>query len=286
MKRLICILILLVLLSGCAVQHAEADIVATTKPVYDFTVYLCRGTDLNVSLLISQEVSCLHDYALSVSQVRTLESAETVIISGAGLEEFMGDLLADCDSVIDSSLNIPTLDCTDHHEHAHAHEVDAHIWLDPENAKIMAANICEGLCNAYPDNTETFRANLSPLLARFDKLQLYAKDTLSSLSCRDLVTFHDGFSYMAHSFDLNIAAAIEEESGSEASAKELIELIELIDTHSIPAIFTEVNGSTSASGIIAVETGVKVYSLDMGMGNDDYFEIMYRNIDTLKEALG
>ena len=76
------------------------------------------------------------------------------------------------------------------------------------------------------------------------------------------------------------------ESGSEASARELIELITLVEEQSLPAIFTEASGSTSAASIIARETGCGVFSLDMAMAGDSYFDAMYHNIDTIKEALG
>ena len=79
---------------------------------------------------------------------------------------------------------------------------------------------------------------------------------------------------------------MEEESGSEASARELIDLIEDVREHTLPAVFTEVSGSTSAAGVIARETGCSVYALDMAMSGDSYFEAMYHNIDTIKEALG
>ena len=45
------------------------------------------------------------------------------------------------------------------------------------------------------------------------------KTSLESLSCRELITFHDGFSYFADAFDLTILRAMEEEAGSEASAR-------------------------------------------------------------------
>ena len=90
---------------------------------------------------------------------------------------------------------------------------------------------------------------------------------------------------MAKSFDLTILRAVEEESGSEASAAELIELIALVKHNQLPAIFIEANGSDSAARIIAEETGASVYTLDMAMSGDSYFDAMYRNIDTLKEAL-
>ena len=100
-----------------------------------------------------------------------------------------------------------------------------------------------------------------------------------------MITFHDGFGYFADAFDLHILEAIEEESGSEASAQELKEMITLVRDHQLPAVFTEVNGSASAADIIASETGTKVYSLDMAMAGNDYFDAMYRNIDTIREAM-
>lgn len=284
---LLLVAVLLAGLMGCSAPQSTPRIMATTKPVYDFTSYLCADTDLSVGLLISESVSCLHDYSLSVDQVRNAEAAEMMVISGAGLEDFMADLLENCDSVIDSSVGIALLKCTEEHdhEHDHHHEADAHIWLAPENAKTMANNICDGLCDAYPQYAEIFRKNLAQLEFALDSLQAYGEKALSTLSCRKMVTFHDGFGYFAQAFDLNIAAAMEEESGSEASAKEIIHLIELMQEQNIPAAFTEVNGSVSAAKIICAEIGVTSYALDMGMGGD-YFTIMYQNIDTVKEALG
>ena len=124
------------------------------------------------------------------------------------------------------------------------------------------------------------------LSANFDTLQAYGESSLNGISCRDLVTFHDGFQYLAASFDLTICKAVEEESGSEASAQELVELIEIVESKKLPAVFTEQNGATAAAEIIAKETGVKIYALDMAMAGDSYFKAMYHNIDTIKEALG
>ena len=285
MKRLLAVLILFLFLAGCAAPAEQADIAATTLPVYEFTSRLCEGTGLTVTRLITESVSCLHDYSLSVRQVRAVESANTVVVSGAGLEEFMHDLLSGR-NVIDASTGIPLLGCEhDHEDDHHHHEADSHIWLSPENAKSMCANICAGLEEKYPQYTSLFRANLAKLTADIQILEDYGNQQLSSLSCRELITFHDGFAYFAQSFDLHILAAVEEESGSEASAKELKELIGLIESHQIPAIFTEKSGSVSAAGIISRETGVAIYDLDMAMAGSSWFDAMYHNIDTIKEAL-
>jgi ABC-type Zn uptake system ZnuABC Zn-binding protein ZnuA len=284
---------LMLLLSGCGSEPVTADIVATTLPVYDFTVRITAGTDLTVSVLVTESVSCLHDYSLQVHQMRLIEGANTVILSGAGLEDFLSDLLENSVQV-DASAGISLLCAShshdhedhDHHAHEDTQEFDAHIWLSPANASCMAKNIALGLIDHYPQHEQQIQSNLTALLQNLDVLQQYGQQTLSELRSRDLITFHDGFSYFADSFDLHILEAVEEESGSEASAKELIHLITLVQDHKLPAIFTETHGSVSAANVISRETGANIYALDMCMGDTGYFEAMYRNIDTIKEALG
>lgn len=277
MKRVFAALLLCaMILCGCS-PAPKADIAATTLPVWQFTTILCEGTGLTVGRLVTESVSCLHDYTLTVNQMRTIEGAPVLVLSGAGLEEFLEPALEHCGTIIDASTGLELLPGEE--------EFDPHIWLSPENAMAMAENICEGLCALYPAQAETIRGNLPGLLTRLEQLNASGKEALENLSCRDLITFHDGFSYFAQAFDLQILAAVEEESGSEASAAELKELITLTRENSLPAIFTETNGSDSAAQVISDAAGVPILSLDMAMAGDDYFASMEHNINTVKEAL-
>lgn len=292
MKRTLLILLIILslgLLIGCNGQQENTQVVATTKPVYDFSTYLCQNTDIEVTLLVTENVSCLHDYTLQVRQMRAIEACQVVVMNGAGLEDFLHDAIQGKQAIIDASQGIELL-CGGHdHEHeqdGHRHENDPHIWLSIQNAKQMAVNISNGLIAQYPQHRETIQQNLAALNAEFDALDTYGKDAFSSLKCKDLITFHDGFAYFAEYFDLHILHSLEEESGSEASASELKELVELLEENKLPAIFVEENGSTSASGVVSAETGAKIFTLNMAMGKQDYFESMYQNIDNIKEALG
>lgn len=291
MKKFFCVMIALILCSSlfaCSENTANPEIVATTYPVAQFTSALCVNTGLSVGQLITENISCLHDYTLQARQMQILESSELVVISGAGLEDFIDDGLLQNKNILDSSIGISLL-CADdtHFEHStdHQHEQDSHIWLSIENASVMAQNICNGLMRVYPEHTTIFKKNLEKLQLQFQELGLYAKTQLKSLSCRQIITFHDGFSYMAQEFQLEILRAIEEEAGSEASAKELITLIDLVKSHKLPAVFIEQNGSAAAAEIIVSETNIRCFALDMAMSDRDYFEAMKHNIDTLKEAL-
>ena len=293
MRRILLLGVLLCLLLGmigCA-SPQSCDIAATTRPVYDMCRYLCDGTPLQVQRLVTENVSCLHDYTLQVWQMQAISGADAVVLSGAGLEDFLDAPLEGHPCVVDASAGLALTETGHSHEehshddHGHVHSQDPHIWLSPANAAHMATNICTALCEKYPQYQDHFRMNLDDLTQQLAALQRYGEEKLASLTNRELVTFHDGFAYLAEAFDLTILHAIEEESGSEASAKELIQIANIVRDHGLPAVFTETNGSVSAAHIIAAETGAKVYSLDMAMGQRGYLEAMYYNIDTLWEAL-
>ncbi len=286
--KLVLILALILALAGCAAQE-PADIAATTGPVAQFAQAIAAGSGVTVTQVITDSVSCLHDYSLSVRQMEALETSRAVLISGAGLEETMESALKAAETIYDCSAGIPLLEMDGHHheetEDGHHHDHDPHYWLDPAKAAIMAENIRAALTELYPEQEALFKENCDVLLRDLQDLEAYGREQLSDLSCRELITFHDGFSYFADHFDLHIAAAMEEESGSEASARDLMSLAALIETAGVPAIFTEINGSPSAAAILTAETAVPSYALDMAMGGSVYFDAMIHNIDTLKEAL-
>lgn len=280
MKKRIALLVLCaMLLTACGTtpQTGGPTVAATTAPLAQFLEALCENTDIRVDLVISEPVSCLHDYSLTVGQMRTIGAADCLFLSGAGLEEFMADALSQAKATVDCSQNLDLLELDG--------ESDPHIWLAPKNAEVMAKNAADGLTALYPQYGDTFRKNLAALIARLEDLQQYGEDALKDLSCRELITFHDGFAYFAGAFDLTILASIEEESGSEASAKSLAEISTLVESHNIPVVFMEANGSTAGAEAIARETRCGLSTLSTGLGGSDYFDILRQNIDAVKEAL-
>lgn len=288
MKRLFCCILaaamLISALSGCGSAKTETGengtlLLATTQPMYELTEQIVAGASgITVEPLIQDQVSCLHDYTITTDQMKKIERAEVVILSGAGLEDFMASSLSGKDTadVIDSSEGIELLGD------------DPHIWLDPRRYVQQGENITEALAERYPEQAELFRKNMQSYAdTLMDRYQNDWYPAAQSLSCKELITFHDGFSYFADAYGLTILAAIEEEEGAEPSAAELKEIVELTETHKIPMIFTEKNGATNAAEIVAQETGVKNGVLNLGMsgGETDYASVMDENLDALKAGL-
>lgn len=307
MKRLICLVCTLLLLSGCTPvenEPSQMNIVATTYPTYLAALAVTKGVEgVSVSRLDTGSVSCLHDYTLTVNDMKKLSQADVIVMNGAGLEDFMSDALAATDAlVIDCSEGVELLPATGHHDHEHSGgdhgHFDPHYWMDPLNAQAMVGAVRRGLWDLFPGevapdlsaNTTLSFEQLQPLYELGLKY-LYPQSE-SAVSVPGLITFHDGFQYLAQAFHLPLLAAIEEEAGSEASAKEMDEIIQLVQEKNIPVIFTETNGSDATASAIARETGCAVAQLSMIMDGREpteedsspmvpYAELMLNNIHTL-----
>ena len=303
---LIVLLSALLTLPACAPageETARLTVVCTTYPIYLFTSSLAQGVDgVAVERLDTGSTSCLHDYTLSMADMKKLERADVIALNGAGLEEFLEDALAATDArVIDCSLGVELLENLSHsHEeedqegHDHGHW-DPHYWMDPENARIMLANLRNHLVIIDADYAAEYEENARLSDAALRSCQGSIQDIWDEYSSQPgerprLITFHDGFQYFARAFDLELLASIEEEAGSEASAHEIVEITELVREYRIPAIFTEVSGSDATAKAIGRETGCGVYQLDMvmsgeGTGVEDYERAIVQNLRTVAEVL-
>ena len=303
-KLLILVSVLALLCAGCSDAPAQEDdtlhILATTYPVYLFTTAVTEGVEgIEVSRLITEEVSCLHDYTLTVSDMKAIERADIIVMNGAGFENFMSDALAQTDAaVIDCSAGIRLLEtCHSHDEHdheGHGHEHDPHIWLDPVLANQMMATISTELSKSlYCDDLASHGEFHTAYLTAAQTLEMARQRWNTQLQPTtewNLITFHDGFQYFADAFDLELLKSIEEEEGSTASAADIKEIVALIREYNIPAIFTEKNGSDTTARAIARETGVEIYQLDMLMSGDgqdisSYFDAVNANYAIIQEAL-
>ena len=308
MKRVFITLLCLLLLAGCAPSapsQVQVNIVATTYPAYLAALTVTDGVDgVSVTRLDTGSVSCLHDYTLTVNDMKKLSRADVIIMNGAGMEDFMADALASSDAaVIDCSEGVTLLPATGHHDHDHGNHdhddhFDGHYWMDPVQMAAAMDCVLVGLLPQFGEGNSTKlidNANTAHLLLNqcYEEGQHALRNT--RLSNAHLITFHDGFAYFADAFDLPLLASIEEEAGSEASAKEIVHISQLVREYELPAIFTEVNGSDATAQAIHRETGCSVFALSTIMDGREpfadeaspimpYIEAMNINIATIVGA--
>lgn len=300
---------LLLVCPGCAsggeAPEARLRVSATSYPMYVLARAVTAGTQgVEVSRLSTGQVSCLHDYTLTIADMRSLERADVVLLNGGGLEEFLDDVLDRLDALqVDCSSRLDLLesDGSEHHDHDHGHdhEHDPHYWMDPLAFAQAARAAAQGFAQADPDNEEVYLANAQAVSGALEEAYRNWREELDGLSCPRLITFHDGFQYFADAFGLELLFSMEEEDGATASAKDIRTAAQLVRDNDLPAVFTEKNGSNSAARAVMGETGCAAAELSMLMDGPDapdeltaaeivqrlYIAPMDENIDTLREVL-
>ena len=127
----------------------------------------------------------------------------------------------------------------DHNDaHAHAHgEFDAHIWLDPVNAKKMVLEIAHELSDLDPNNKVKYENNANATIKSLDELVDSNKKILS----KDIsyVVFHDAYQYFEKRFGVIPAGALTLNPDVLPGAKQIADIQDIINDKGIKCIFSE-----------------------------------------------
>lgn len=285
------------LLTGCN-NSAESNnsiesnnkltIVTSFYPMYISTLNIVKDIpDVEVINMTAPQTGCLHDYSLSTKDLKTLSSADIFVINGAGMESFLDDVIDEYSDlkIIEASNGISLIEDTDH-------DVNPHVWVSISKNIEEVSNIAKELSAFDPNHASEYEANADAYIAKLENLRTEMHAALDNVNNKDIITFHEAFPYFAEEFNLNIAGVIEVEPDSEPSAKEVENIISIINEKNIKALFTEPQYSSKIADTIAKETGASIYTLDpivTGDANedayDDYIVKMQENLNTLKEAL-
>lgn len=275
----------------------KLKLVTSFYPIYIMALNITDGVDkVELVNMAEQNTGCLHDFQLRTEDMKNIESANALIINGAGMESFLDKILEEIPNkpIIDSSVGIDLLKSEGHHHDEDGNHdddsVNPHIWVSISNYIEQVKNISEGIISLDPENKEKYQKNTENYISKLSKLNDEMHNGLNDIAKRDIITLHESFDYFAEEFNLNIEAVINHEPNTEPSSKEIKETIEVINKegNNIP-LFVEPQYPSTSAEIISRETGAKVYMLDScvtgDISKDAYIEAMKKNLSVLKEAL-
>jgi len=155
-------------------------------------------------------------------------------------------------------------------------------------------NVTAALAKIDPDHASVFYRNRAAYVAEIEALDAEIGGLLAKLpaSARTFVTSDDAFQYFGRDYGLAFIAPQGISTESEASAKDVVRLIELIRSEGIRAVFLENIADPRLLKRIADETGATVGgTLYPGALSGPegpaptYLDMMRHNARTLAQAL-
>jgi zinc transport system substrate-binding protein len=300
-----------------SLQAADAPVVVTSiKPVHSLVSAIMQG--VGKPELIVDGAASPHTYNLKPSNARALQEAKVVFWVGPGLEAFLEKPLESLgsDAIVARLDNAPGLvklpfreggafeahDDGDEHDHDHAaddhghgdhddhHGFDTHLWLDPMNAKAMAAEITTTLVAADPANALTYEANAKALDEKLDALDEEIAATVSPVKDKPFIVFHDAYQYFEHRYHIRVAGSITVSPETIPGAERVSEIHRKVGDLGATCVFAEpqfeprlvdvvIEGTKAKSGVLDPEAAT------LPAGPDLYFTLMRGIAGSMRNCL-
>lgn len=302
------------LFSGTALAADPPNVVVSIKPIHSLVAAIMEG--VGTPDLIVDGAASPHTYALKPSNARALQGAKVVFWVGPGMEAFLEKPLSALGAnalvvELDKAPGIAKLkfreggpfeahddgdehaesDGHDHDDHDHGHEeFDTHLWLDPHNAKAMAAEITTTLVAADPANALTYEANQKALDDRLDALDAEIVATVAPVKDKPFIVFHDAYQYFERRYGVRVAGSITVSPETIPGAERVSEIHGKLADLGATCVFAEPQFEPKLVNVVIEGTSAKSGVLDpeaatLPQGPDLYFDLMRGIASSLKTCL-
>ena len=298
------------LISGISITaNAEINVVSSVKPLHSLVSGVMEGV-ARPDLIVKGSASP-HTYSLRPSQARQLEDADLVFWMGHELESFLEQPLEAIATkghiveLIDSSklkkikmreggmFDAHAHDDHDEHEghddHGHG-EFDVHVWLDPENAKVLVDEIKLALIELDPVNSSKYESNSNKMNMKLDQLIDEVSKKLESEQGKGYVVFHDAYQYFEQRFGMSAVGSITVSPEVVPGANRIRELKNKINELNAHCVFSEPQFEPKLVSTVIEGTQANTGVLDpLGASIKDgpelYFTLIRNMADSLHECL-
>lgn len=173
-------------------------------------------------------------------------------------------------------------------------EFDPHAWLDLRNGMIYTENIRDALIEVDPENESIYRENADAYITQLTALHEKAIEEIASIdeNKRFLITSEGAFKYFGNAYNIETGYIWEINSENQGSPQEILDVINLINTKKVTALFIETSIDRRSMETVSNETGVPivgtVYTDSLGKAGTDgdtYIKMMESNIKVIIEGL-
>ncbi len=304
MKKILVIILMLFLITGCNKNSQEYTIVATNFPSYDFSRAITKDSNIKVEMLLKPG-SEIHDFEPTPQDILKIKNSKIFIYVGGESDAWIDDILIDIDptktkivklmDLVDTYEEEITEGMEEETEESDETELDEHVWTSPVNAIKITKKLTDYVISIDESNKELYESNRDSYIKELENIDTEIREVVSNAKRKELV-FGDRFPfrYFVEEYGLTYYAAFPGCSeASEASAKTISFLINKVKEDKIPVIFHIELSNNKIAETISKETGAKVLELNSAHNISKtefdecirYVDIMKNNIVALKEAL-
>ena len=168
---------------------------------------------------------------------------------------------------------------------------DMHLWLNPDNARAIAAEAARVLSEKDPGNAEAYKANLATLNERLAALDKEIRETIAPVKEKPFIVFHDAYQYFEHHYGVHASGSITVSPETLPGAERLTQIRDKVKTLGATCVFAEPQFEPKLVNVVIEGTAAKSGTLDpeaatLEPGPDLYFALMKSIATSLRDCLG
>jgi len=326
-NRLCSVPLLAALLAGAASAQAEVRVLTSIKPLQLIAAAVQDGVG-EPDVLLPASASA-HHYSLRPSDVRRIRDAELFYWIGPDLESFLPRALSAREGATVAVQDLPKLTLRrfgdahvhaedDHDEHGHddngTHEghdhdehdhsahaddhdhdhrpgsLDAHLWLLPANALVIAERMAADLAAVDPANAQQYHANTAIFAQRIEAVDAHLKQRFAGVQNKPFFVFHEAYDYFEAAYGLRHAGVFTAGGEAQPGARHVAAMRERLQQAGPSCVFSEPPARPRLAETLTAGLPVKMAELDVlgvGLPTDakGYERLLERLGDTLADCL-
>lgn len=175
------------------------------------------------------------------------------------------------------------------HDHEHG-GFDMHLWLDPMNAKAIAAEIESALVAADPANAARYKANGLALAQEINTLDKDIATAVAPVADKPFVVFHDAYQYFENRYKVRVAGSITVSPETMPGAERVSEIHGKVKELQAVCVFAEPQFEPKLVSVVTEGTDAKAGTLDpeggaLEAGPALYPELMHNLAKSLTDCL-
>ena len=292
--RKVTLLGLLMMGLGMTPAHADKIKAIATISIIGDVVKNVAGDAVNLVVLVGPNGDA-HEYEPVPADSVNLAHADIIFENGLHLEHWLDKLYFASGSK--AQRIVVSQGVTPRIFEDNPQEVDPHAWQDVANVILYAQNVRDALAAIDPANKDLYESNAKNYIQQLQVLDGWVKAQVAAIPVdqRKLVTNHDALGYFARRYGFKIIGAVIPSATTEAadpSAKETADLLNIIKSNGVRAIFSENMANPKLAQTLSQEAGVEVgpelYTDALGpLGSkgETYLKMIRHNVKIFVEYL-
>ncbi len=281
---------------GASSENSEGTLAVTSNyPMYFYASRITDGVVGAPDIVFPDIDGDPAFWTPSAEQIQLLQSADVVILNGAGAESWLNLITLNRRRLVDTLVNIADrlipLEDSVQHQHGpegdHSHQGTAFTtWLDPQLAISQAEVVTRALIELVPRGEAQFRDNMAKLEQEFMALDTRLAEVFAKLDGRPVLFSHPVYQYLQRRYGIN-GKSVDWEPDQEPTTSAWIAMQQILVTHPATIMIWEDEPLMSTAQRLsdAGITSVPFHTVANRPDQGDYLSVLRENAERLESML-